>query len=271
MNRLFFYPVALGLVALLFLGCSENSGSKFSLNPEDFQKTIEGEETGLYILQNEQGMEIAITNYGARAVGLLVPDRAGKFGDVITGFKTLDGFIESPEAFHGPVVGTTINAHLLQINADRYTPVDDTLIPLGQHAVVENTPFDFRSPKPIGRDLDQQTNNAQLQHGSGYDHNWVLNTEPGETLHFAARVEEPVSGRVMEIFTEEPGLQFYGGNFFDGGTTGKNGKPHIYRGAMALEPQMFPDAPNQKAFPSIILEPGELYQTQSIYRFSVSD
>lgn len=381
MNRLFFCPVALGLVALLFLGCSENSGSKFSLNPEDFQKTIEGKETGLYILQNEQGMEIAITNYGARAVGLLVPDRAGKFGDVITGFKTLDGFIESPEAFHGPVVGrvgnriargkftldgqtytlpinnepnhlhggpkgfhaqvwevvaqsgntldlrhvsedgemgypgtltvdlryeitkdneiilsykattdqqtvvnltwhpffnlagegTTINAHLLQINADRYTPVDDTLIPLGEHAVVENTPFDFRSPKPIGRDLDQQTNNAQLQHGSGYDHNWVLNTEPGETLHFAARVEEPVSGRVMEIFTEEPGLQFYGGNFFDGGTTGKNGKPHIYRGAMALEPQMFPDAPNQKAFPSIELEPGELYQTQSIYRFSVSD
>lgn len=109
MIRLFFCPVALGLVALLFLGCSENSGSKFSLNPEDFQKTIEGKETGLYILQNEQGMEIAITNYGARAVGLLVPDRAGKFGDVITGFKSLDGFIESPEAFHGPVVGRVGN------------------------------------------------------------------------------------------------------------------------------------------------------------------
>jgi aldose 1-epimerase len=165
--------------------------------------------------------------------------------------------------------GTTINDHIMEINADKYTPVDETLIPFGKNVTVKNTPFDFRKPKAIGRDLDQQKTNTQLKHGAGYDHNWVLKRPDDKSMAFAARITEPRSGRVMEIYTQEPGLQFYGGNFFDGKTTGKNGKPQIYRGAMALETQKFPDAPNQPNFPSVVLKPGEVYETSSIYRFSV--
>ena len=166
--------------------------------------------------------------------------------------------------------GTTINDHIMEINADKYTPVDETLIPLGRNVTVKNTPFDFRKAKAIGRDLDQQKTNTQLKHGAGYDHNWVLKRPYDKSMAFAARVTEPKSGRVMEIYTQEPGLQFYGGNFFDGKTNGKNGKPQIYRGAMALETQKFPDAPNQKGFPSIVLDKGDTYTTKSIYKFTTS-
>ncbi len=368
-----------GIGMLLFSGCKASAPeSGFNLEKANFQKTIDGKTTDLFILKNSGGMEVAVTSYGARTVGILAPDKSGKLEDVISGFNTLDDYINCPEAFHGPIVGpvgnriakgkftldgteyslpinngenhlhggpkglhhrvwdvkeatssavalhylskdgeagypgnlsidvryeltddnevvisykattdkktvvnltwhpffnlagegTTINDHIMMINADKYTPIDETLIPLGENVTVEGTPFDFRKPKAIGRDLDQQENDVQLKNGAGYDHNWVLTRPADNSMALAARLTEPVSGRVMEIYTQEPGLQFYGGNFFDGKTTGKNGKAQIYRGAMALETQKFPDAPNQPKFPSIVLEPGETYQTSSIYKFS---
>lgn len=163
----------------------------------------------------------------------------------------------------------TINDHILTINANNYTPVDSTLIPLSGNEPVEGTPFDFRKGRAIGTDLGQVETNIQLKHGPGYDHNFALNKpDPGE-MSWAAIVIEPVSGRKMEIFTQEPALQFYGGNFMDGSDTGKSGKTYNYRESLALETQHFPDSPNNTNFPSVILNPGDVYQTQSIYRFSV--
>ncbi|WP_319591051.1 aldose epimerase family protein [uncultured Draconibacterium sp.] len=165
----------------------------------------------------------------------------------------------------------TINDHLLTINADKFTAVDSTLIPLGENASVEGTPFDFRKAKTIGADLPLQNENEQLKNGLGYDHNFALNkTKVGE-MSWAVTVVEPESGRKMEIFTEEPGVQFYGGNFMSGADTGKYGKTFDFREAFALETQHFPDSPNQPEFLSIILNPGETYSTSSIYRFSIAD
>ncbi len=163
----------------------------------------------------------------------------------------------------------TINDHILTINADNYTPVDSTLIPLAGNEPVEGTPFDFRTPKAIGTDLAQVETNIQLKHGPGYDHNFALNKSTSGEMTLAATVVEPVSGRKMEIFTQEPALQFYGGNFMDGADTGKSGKTYNYRESLALETQHFPDSPNNTNFPTVILKPGEVYQTQSIYKFSV--
>lgn len=375
-----------GLMAVgscLVAGCSTQNAieTKFGMKRADFQKTIDGKQTDLYILQNSKGMEVAVMNYGARVVGILTQDKSGAFEDVTTGFNTLDEYIACPEPFHGALIGrvgnrikvgafaldgeeytlpinndpnhlhggpkgfhnqvwdvasvtataidlhyvspdgemgypgslsvdvryeltednevlitykattdkktvcnltwhpffnlagegTPINDHLLQINADNYTPVDVTLIPLGENVSVADTPFDFRVAKSIGRDLGQQEANEQLKHGFGYDHNWVLSRPADTSMFLAGTLTEPTSGRVMEIYTQEPGLQFYGGNFFDGKVTGKNGKAHIYRGALALETQKFPDAPNQPAFPSIVLDKGETYQTRSIYKFLVAE
>ncbi|MCF7561554.1 galactose mutarotase [Sabulilitoribacter multivorans] len=162
----------------------------------------------------------------------------------------------------------TINNHILTINADKFTAIDETLIPLGDNLNVENTPFDFRKPKKIGHDLNQQQNNQQLKNGLGYDHNFVLNKKNNKITP-AATVIDPQSGRQMEVFTEEPGIQFYGGNFFDGSDIGKSEKTLKYREAFAMETQHFPDAPNQKLFSSIILSPGETYRTKTIFRFSI--
>lgn len=162
----------------------------------------------------------------------------------------------------------TINDHILTINADYFTAVDETLIPFGKNAKVEGTPFDFRKGKAIGQDLNMLDNNEQLKNGLGYDHNFVLN-KVGEGMTLAATVVSPKTGVKMEVFTEEPGIQFYGGNFFNGSDTGKLGKTFNFRESFALETQHFPDSPNQDAFPSIILNPGETYQTASIYKFSV--
>ncbi|WP_372772516.1 aldose epimerase family protein [Mangrovibacterium sp.] len=163
----------------------------------------------------------------------------------------------------------TINDHILTINSDTFTPVDSTLIPFGQNIPVEGTPFDFRVGKPIGQDLHMQSGDEQLKNGMGYDHNFELNKSKRDEMAWAATVVEPVSGRKIEIFTQEPGIQFYGGNFMDGTDTGKSRKAYKYRESFALETQHFPDSPNQQHFPSIILNPGEVYQTSSIYRFGV--
>jgi aldose 1-epimerase len=341
---------------------------------------VNDKQTDFYVLKNTNGLEAAISTYGGRIVGLIAPDKNGEMADVVTGFDSLDVYLEASEVFHGALIGRvgnriakgeftldgitysvpvnngpnqlhggvdgfhnqlwtvnevtgnsivlsylsrdgemgfpgnldvvvsytltddnelliaykattdkatvvnltshpffnlagegsgTINDHILQINADSYTPVDSTLIPLGEHVPVEDTPFDFRTPKAIGRDLDKQDTNEQLRNGTGYDHNFVLNHPGNGEMFLAASVSDPYSGRMMEIYTQEPGLQFYGGNFLDGSDTGKGGVPYKFREAFALETQHFPDSPNQPAFPSIVLEPGDTYRTKTIYKFLV--
>ncbi|MEX0363430.1 MAG: aldose epimerase family protein [Allomuricauda sp.] len=163
----------------------------------------------------------------------------------------------------------TILDHIIEINADHYTPVDSTLIPLGTIDSVAGTPLDFTTAKPIGQDVDADV--EQLRHGGGFDHNYVLNPSPKnkDGFTFAARVTEPESGRVMEVYTNEPGMQFYSGNFMDGSVHGKNGEPYVYRGAICLETQHYPDSPNQPNFPSTVLEPGQTYTSACVYKFSV--
>ncbi len=343
-----------------------------------FQSTIDGKPTDLYFLKNKNGVTAAITNYGGRLVSLLVPDKAGKMRDVVVGFNSLDGFVNSTERYFGATIGRygnriakarftldgkeyklaanngpntlhggkkgfqdvvwdarqtsdstieltylskdmeegfpgnlntkvtytltgdnavkidyeattdkktvvnltnhaffnlngegsgTINNHILQINADRYTPVDSTLIPTGQLASVQGTPFDFRTPTPIGARVD--SNHQQLQFGKGYDHDYVLSTAKQSSLQHAATVVGDQSGIVMDVYTQEPGIQFYGGNFMQGKNTFKSGAKDEHRTAFCLETQHFPDSPNQPSFPSTVLNPGQTYQTTTVYRFSV--
>lgn len=161
--------------------------------------------------------------------------------------------------------GGDILGHEMMIDADNIVPIDAGLIPTGQLMPVAGTPFDFRTPQPIGARIDAQ--DEQLQHGGGYDHCFALNGAAPGALRLAARVREPRSGRVLELFTQEPGVQFYSGNFLDGSLAGK-GRSHAYRSGFCLEPQHFPDSPNQPSFPNTILRPGETYATESRFRFS---
>jgi aldose 1-epimerase len=164
-----------------------------------------------------------------------------------------------------------ILAHVLTINADAMTPVDTTLIPTGEISLVAGTPFDFRTPMPIGAHIDQRQN-TQIRYGGGYDHNFVLkrgNAAPVELVH-AARVIELTTGRTLDIFTTEPGIQFYSGNFLDGSITGKAGRVYHYRYGLALETQHYPDSPNHPSFPSTILRPGQQYRTRTIFQFGVA-
>jgi aldose 1-epimerase len=156
--------------------------------------------------------------------------------------------------------------HVLTIDASRFTPVDAGLIPTGSPAPVEGTPFDFRRPVPIGARIADD--DPQLRLSRGYDHNFVLD-RPGSALARAARLEEPVSGRTLEVRTTEPGLQFYSGNFLDGSVTGKGGRPYTHRAGLCLETQHFPDSPNRPDFPSTILRPGETLRSQTVFAFGV--
>jgi len=167
-------------------------------------------------------------------------------------------------AGHGDIL-----AHELMIRADMFTPVDSALIPTGVLAPVIGTPFDFRSATPIGARINKCSGDGgdQLRHGTGYDHNFVLDKLPAR-MGLAARVRDPASGRVLELFTEEPGVQFYSGNFLDGSLAGK-GRRYLPRSGFCLEPQHFPNSPNQPDFPDTILRPGERYLTESRFKFSV--
>ncbi len=164
-------------------------------------------------------------------------------------------------AGNGDILG-----HLLTLHADRFTPVDSGLIPTGELRSVEGTPFDFRKPTAIGARINN-TSDEQIKAGGGYDHNFVLNGTAG-TLRPAARVSDPTTGRVMEVLTTEPGVQFYTGNFLDGTITGKGGKVYNKRAAFCLETQHYPDSPNQPKFPSTELKPGGKYDTTTVFRFS---
>lgn len=350
-----------------------------SITEAGFGKTSAGESAKIFTLKNKNGVVAKITNYGAIITELHLPDRNGKFEDVVLGFDNIPHYETRTDYFgavvgrygnriagaefsidgkkyalqknngentlHGGFVGFdrkvwkvaeaktgdssatlklsllspdgengfpgnlkitvsytltnsnelvvnyradtdkptvcnltqhsyfnlfgagngSILSHEVTINADKFTPVDKSLIPTGDLEDVERTPFDFRKPKTVGSRIE--ADNLQLRYGGGYDHNWVLNKNlPGE-MTLAARVYEPLSGRQMEIFTTEPGMQFYSGNFLKG-QVGKRGKAYRYRYGMCFETQHFPDSPNQKKFPSTRLNPGETYNTTTIFKFS---
>ncbi|MCQ2153236.1 MAG: galactose mutarotase [Bacteroidales bacterium] len=170
---------------------------------------------------------------------------------------------------HGSQGGTILD-HVVSIDADAITPVDSKLIPTGDLLPVDGTPFDFRQPHAIGERIEGD--NLQLAHGGGYDHNWVLNAPSDGELHTVCTVLEPASGRVLEIATDQPGLQFYCGNFFDGSYCGKvEGKPIGYREAFALEAQKWPDSIHHDGFPDTVLRPGEEYTQHTVYRFRVAE
>ena len=163
-------------------------------------------------------------------------------------------------AGNGDILG-----HVVTIYATRFTPVDAGLIPTGELRPVKGTPFDFTKPTAVGARIGQA--DEQLKFGTGYDHNWVLDSGGGK-LALAAKVEEPTTGRVLEVLTTEPGIQFYTGNFLDGTLKGKGGKVYAQRNGLALETQHFPDSPNKPSFPSTTLRPGQKFQSQTVYRFS---
>ena len=162
----------------------------------------------------------------------------------------------------------TILDHEMTINADSFIPIDETLIPTGEIASLNDSPLDFRTTKTIGRDIDVEK--SQIKYGGGYDHCWVLKKNlDNKDLQLAATAHDPASGRMLEVLTTEPGIQFYTGNFLDGTLTGKGGITYQKRTGFCLETEHYPDSPNQPHFPSTLLEPGETYRTSTVYRFSV--
>lgn len=361
----------IGLV-LFTTACKLNDNEDMVLIPasENFQHSVDGQHTDLFVLKNGDGMQAAITNYGGRLVSLLVPDSIGNPVDVVAGFDGLDGYINSTEPYFGATIGrygnriangnfsidgkdyhiipnsginalhggkqgfqykvwnaaklndsvlvlsykskdaeegfpgnltvkvtyelrgnqlelsyyastdkpTVINltnhtffnlngsgsilGHTLMINANKYTPVNETLTPTGEITEVKGTPFDFRISKPIGETIDLK--NEQLKFGKGYDHNYVLNQSK---MMPAASVRGDKSGILMEVYTQEPGLQFYSGNFMQGKNKLRTGLDN-FRTAFCLEAQHFPDSPNHPNFPSTLLRPGEVYKSTTIYAFS---
>ena len=349
------------------------------LKREDFQAVVQGKETDLYTLSNDNGVQIQVTNYGGAVVAIMVPDRDGNFANVIQGHTNIDEVVNSPEPFLSTLIGRygnrickgkfTMNGkeytlacnngvnHLhggptgcharvwdaeqvndqelvlrytfayyeegfpgelrmtvkysltndnefvidyrgttnkktivnmthhaffsltgianptptqldceLQINAAFYLPMDETSIPTGEILKVEGTPFDFRTPKLVGKDIE--ADDEQIKNGSGFDHNYILNKkEPGE-LSLACRLKDPKSGRVLETYTTEPGLQFYSGNFLSG-IKGQHDATFPKRSGLCFEAQHFPDTPNRPYFPTVILKPGEIYTQKTVYKFDV--
>ena len=352
---------------------------KSTMKKQSFGKLSDGRDVDLYILTNNKGMEVAITNFGGIVVRLKVPDRAGKIDDVVLGYDSLDGYLTN-KAFFGATIGrygnrighatfpldgktytlpkndgdntlhggpegfnkrlwkardasgsrgaalelaylsndgeggfpgnlsakvvftltntnelvidysattdkdTVVNLtnhsyfnlagqgngdilqHILTIPADKITAVDSALIPTGELRPVRGTPFDFTKATPIGEGINQD--DPQIRIGKGYDHNWVLTAGGSPTPALVAEAYEPTSGRVLQVLSTEPGLQFYSGNFLDGTIHGKSGKTYKHRFGFCLETQHFPDSPNHPSFPSTELKPGKTYATTTIFKFS---
>jgi aldose 1-epimerase len=357
-----------------------SSHTPSSITKSDFGQAPDGQSVDLYTLRNSRGAEACISTYGGVVQKLLMPDKHGKFADVVLGFDTVDGYTRpncpyfgalvgrygnriggatfqlegqtytlaknnNGNSLHGGLVGfnkvvwtarpsmgihgpqlvlayvskdgeegfpgnlevtaiytltehnelkleftartdrpTVVNLthhsyfnlagqgngdilhHVLSINADQTTPVDSNLITTGAFADVTGTPFDFRTATPIGARINDP--DTILQYGPGYDHNWVINKPLGK-IGLMARVVEPASGRVLEVLSDEPGLQFYTGNFLDGSITGKEGKVYQRRSAFCMEPQHYPDSPNKPNFPSVELKPGQTFHNTIVYKFSV--
>ena len=165
-------------------------------------------------------------------------------------------------------INNTITDNQLYVNADKFTPVDSTYMTTGEILPVAGTPMDFTKPKAIGQDINK-FDYVQLKNGNGYDHNWVLNTA-GDITKLAAKLTSPISGITLEMYTDEPGVQVYTGNFLDGKVKGKHGIVYKQRTGVCLETQHYPDSPNKKDWPSVILEPGKTYKSHCIYKFSVA-
>ena len=350
------------------------------LKREDFQRVIGKKEVDLYFLRNENGCEVAVTNYGGSVVAIMVPDRDGNMANVIQGHDCLQDCIDSPEPFLSTLVGrygnriakgkftlhgkeynlainngpnhlhggptgfharvwdaqqisdkcvvmrytsayyeegfpgeltmtvmftwtddneliidykgTTnkktvcnmthhgffslqgianptpaVDDQIVEINADFYVPIDETSVPTGEIRKVEGTPFDFRKPTAVG--LRWDADDEQIKNGAGYDHCYVLNKKEVGELSFAARLTDPKSGRVMEVYTTEPGVQFYSDNWADG-YKGQHGATFGKRSALCFEAQHFPDSPNKPQWPSVALRPGQTYTSHCIYKFSIN-
>lgn len=349
------------------------------LRREDFQKVVDGKQVDLFFLRNENGCEVAVTNYGGSLVAIMVPDREGRMANVVQGHDCIDDCIASPEPFLSTLVGRygnricrgkfhlngkeynlainngpnhlhggptgfharvwdaeQVNEHVLvlryvsayyeegfpgelhmtvrytwtdeneliidyrgttnkktivnmtshgffslqgianptpsalnqvvEINADFYIPIDENSIPTGEILRVKGTPFDFTVPKPVGRDI--AADDEQIKNGTGYDHCYVLNKQEVGELSFAARVLDPASGRTMEVYTTEPGVQFYSDNWADG-YKGQHGATFGKHSGLCFEAQHFPDSPNKAHFPSVVLRPGEVYTQKTVYKFGV--
>jgi aldose 1-epimerase len=204
-------------------------------------------------------------NLSVTAVYTLTSDNALKLEYTATTDKDTIVNLTQHSYFNLAGKGDILN-HVVMMPADRFTPVDSTLIPTGELRPVDGTPFDFRKPTAIGARINQD--DEQLKFGNGYDHNFVFTKTPGQ-LTLMARVSEPTTGRVLEVLSTEPGLQFYTGNFLDGKITGKGGWVYQFRNAFCMEAQHFPDSPNKPNFPSVVLKPGQVYKNTIIFRFSV--
>lgn len=252
-------------------------GKTYNLPPNDHGNTLHGGVKGfdkvVWDAEKQGDSSLKLTyhskdgeqgfpgNLDVTVVYTLTPDNSVKIEYTATTDKATPVNLTN-HAYYNLSAGadSTIVKDELELNADKYTPVDALLIPTGQIADVKGTPFDFTTSKPIGRDI------AQVK--GGYDHNWVLN-KSGNELSKAATVYDPASGRVMEVYTTEPGIQFYTGNFLDGTLTNtKGGAKYVQHGALCLETQHFPDSPNKPNFPSTILKPGETYKSTTVYKFS---
>ena len=354
----------------------ENKYTLSGLMVTDFNKLIDGKNTMLCILKNRQGAELSITNYGAKIISLMVPDRNGKLTDVVTGHKSIDDYLTSEEPYFGAICGrygnriakgkfsidgiiydklainngpnslhggikgfnaqvwdilqqdeqtvtleyisadgeegfpgklqTTVTYHLtdnnevvisyhattdkptvlnltnhsyfnlsgsgdpyigdhiLTINADYYLPTDSTAIPYGPKEKVEGTPMDFRTPHEVGERINDDF--EQLFFGKGYDHTYILNKEDDE-LSFCARCLSPKTGIIMDVYTTQPGVQLYTGNWMTGNFEGKKGQRYPERAALCLETQHYPDSPNKPEYPSTLLRPGEIFGSTTIYKF----
>ena len=206
-------------------------------------------------------------NLDVKAVYTLTDDNAIKLEYTATSDK--DTVVNLTQHSYFNLAGQgDILSHVVYLNADKFTPVDSTLITTGELKPVDGTPFDFRTPTAIGARIGQD--DEQLKFGKGYDHNWVINHPMGE-LGLDARVTEPTTGRILEVWSTEPGLQFYSGNFLDGTIKGKGGWVYQFRNAFAMEPQHYPDSPNHDNFPSVVLHPGKTYHNTIIYRFKASE
>lgn len=349
------------------------------LKRADFQKTIDGKETDLFILSNDNGAEMAVTNYGGAIITVMVPDKNGKLANVVQSHDTIDGVINSPEPFLSTLIGrygnriakgsfklngtayplainngpnslhggptgyharvwgaeqtskqsltlhylspdgeegfpgnlditviytftnqneliltysaitdkqtiinlthhaffslsgvanptATVDNNIVTINADFYTPMDEVSIPTGEIAKVEGTPMDFRTPHTVGSRINEPF--QQLIYGAGYDHCYVLNKEEAGSLTFAAKCVEPESGRSLEVYTTEPGVQVYTDNWATG-YEGYHGATFPARSAICFEAQHFPDSPNKGHFPSVVLNPGDTYHQVTVYKFGV--
>ena len=369
----------LGLACLAGCGTMSSTNSSSSITKADFGRTPEGQAVEIYTLRNAKGAEARIMTYGGIVQSLAMPDKSGKFADIVLGYDNLQGYIDKTPYFgalvgrygnriggakftlegrtytlatnngpnslhgggkgfdkvvwqvavaevgqHGPELKLTylskdgeegfpgnlkvkavytltddnelrleftattdkptvcnlthhsyfnlrgqgngdILGHEVFIHSDKTTPVDSVLITTGEFAPVDGTPFDFRKPTAIGARINDP--NPVLQYGPGYDHNWVIN-KPAGKLGLQARVYEPVSGRVLEVISDQPGLQFYAGNFLDGTITGKGGVVYQKRTGFCMEPQHYPDSPNKPGFPTTELKPGQTFKNIIIYKFS---